>query len=65
MNSFPGWLIALIFLSLTTVTARAQAPEEKSTAPLKAIAVLHPTEGNKVNGTVTFMKLPTECKSMR
>jgi Cu-Zn family superoxide dismutase len=57
MNSFPGWLIALIFLSLTTVTARAQAPEEKSTAPLKAIAVLHPTEGNKVSGTVTFIEV--------
>jgi Cu-Zn family superoxide dismutase len=55
MNSFPGWLIALIFLSLTTV--RAQAPEEKSAAPLKAIAVLHPTGGNKVSGTVTFTEV--------
>src|SRR5438034_2807365 len=57
MDSFPGWLIALIFLSLTTVTARAQAPEQKSAAPLKAIAVLHPTEGNKVSGTVTFTEV--------
>src|SRR5881409_494994 len=57
MNSFPCWLIALIFLSLTTVTARAQAPEQKSAAPLKAIAVLHPTEGNKVSGTVTFTEV--------
>jgi len=57
VNSFPSWLIALIFLSLTTVTARAQAPEQKSAAPLKAIAVLHPTEGNKVSGTVTFTEV--------
>src|SRR6266581_3960926 len=57
MNSFPGCLIALIFLSLTTVTARAQAPEEKSPAPLRAIAVLHPIEGNKVSGTVTFTEV--------
>ena len=57
MNSFTGWLIALIFLSLTAITARAQAPEEKSSAPLKAVAVLHPTDGNKVSGTVTFTEV--------
>jgi len=57
MNSFTSWLIALIFLSLTAITAPAQAPEEKSAAPLKAIAVLHPTEGNKVSGTVTFTEV--------
>jgi Cu-Zn family superoxide dismutase len=56
MNSFPAWLIAPIFLSLTAVTPRAQVPEEKS-APLKAIAVLHPTEGNKITGTVTFTEV--------
>src|SRR2546421_4431568 len=54
MNSFTRWLIALIFLSLTAMTARAQAPEEKSSAPLKAVAVLQPTQGSKVSGTVTF-----------
>lgn len=57
MNSFTGWLIALIFLSLTAITARGQAPEEKSSAPLKAVAVLHPTQGNKVSGTVTFTEV--------
>ena len=57
MNSFTGWLIALIFLSLTTITARPQAPEEKSSAPLKAVTVLHPTDGNKVSGTVTFTEV--------
>jgi len=57
MNSFTGWLIALIFLSLTAITARPQAPEEKSSAPLKAVAVLHPTDGNKVSGTVTFTEV--------
>jgi Cu-Zn family superoxide dismutase len=54
MNSFPASLIALIFLSLAPFAGRAQVPEEKSSAPLKAIAVLRPTDGNKVNGTVTF-----------
>jgi Cu-Zn family superoxide dismutase len=56
MNSFPTWLIALIFLSLTAVSPRAQVPEEKS-APLKAIAVLHPTQGNNITGTVTFTEV--------
>src|SRR5256886_1909643 len=50
MNSFPIWLITAISLSL----APAQAAEEKSADPLQAIAVLHPTSGNKVAGTVMF-----------
>src|SRR5205823_3591586 len=50
MNSFPIWLITAISLSL----APAQAAEEKSSGPLQAIAVLHPTSGNKVAGTITF-----------
>jgi superoxide dismutase, Cu-Zn family len=57
MNSFPSWLVALILLSLTTVTARAQTPGEKSSAPLKAVAMLHPTGGNKVSGKVTFTEV--------
>jgi len=36
--------------------AQAQ-PEEKSSAPLKAITVLHPTAGNKVSGTITFTEV--------
>src|SRR5436853_5534737 len=54
MNSFPIWLITAISLSLAPVTAHAQAAEEKSPGPLQAIAVLHPTSGNKVAGTITF-----------
>ncbi len=54
MNSFPRWLIALLVLSIISLPAGAQTPEPKSSAPLKAIAVLHPTAGNKVGGTVTF-----------
>jgi superoxide dismutase, Cu-Zn family len=57
MHRFPTCLLALSFLSLTAVTAGAQAPEEKSSTPLKAIAVLHPTEGNKISGTVTFTEV--------
>jgi Cu-Zn family superoxide dismutase len=57
MNSFTGWLIALFLLSLTAITTRAQVSEEKSSAPLKAIAMLHPTQGNNVSGTVTFTEV--------
>jgi superoxide dismutase, Cu-Zn family len=56
MNSFPAWLIAPIFLSLTAVSPGAQVPEEKS-APLKAIAVLHSTQGNNITGTVAFTEV--------
>ncbi|MGZ5545927.1 MAG: superoxide dismutase family protein, partial [Limisphaerales bacterium] len=56
MNPSRGWLIVLTFLSLLGFIAQAQ-PEEKSSAPLKAIAVLHPTAGNKVSGTVTFTEV--------
>jgi superoxide dismutase, Cu-Zn family len=57
MNLFPTWVITLVFLSLTAITARAQVPEEKSSAPLQAIALLHPTEGNKISGTITFTEV--------
>jgi len=56
MNPFRGLLIIVIFLSLLGFIADAQ-PEEKSSAPLKAIVVLHPTAGNKVSGTVTFTEV--------
>ena len=56
MNSLRSWLIALTFLSLAGFAAQAQT-EEKPSAPLKAIAVLHPTGGNKVSGTVTFTEV--------
>ena len=57
MNSFTSWLITLAFLALTAIPMQAQAPEEKSSAPLKAVAVLHPTQGNNVSGTVTFSEV--------
>src|SRR5256886_180486 len=57
MNLFPVSLITLIFLPLTSSIALAQAATEKPSPPLKAIAVLHPTEGNKVSGTVTFTEV--------
>jgi Cu-Zn family superoxide dismutase len=56
MNSFRTLSIGLLFLSFTGFIAQAQ-PEEKSSAPLKAIVVLHPTAGNKVSGTVTFTEV--------
>ena len=54
MNSFRASFIGLIFLSFAGLIALAQTPAAKSSAPSKAIAVLHPTSGNEVTGTVTF-----------
>src|SRR5438067_13815830 len=54
MNSFQASFVALIFSVVSPFTARAQTPAEKPSAPLKAIAMLHPTAGSKVSGTVTF-----------
>ena len=54
MNSFQVSFIGLILLLVGGFAARAQSPEQKSSAPLKAVAVLHPTTGNKVSGTVTL-----------
>jgi Cu-Zn family superoxide dismutase len=50
-------MIALAFLSLAALTGQAQTPAEKPSAPLQAIAVLHPTAGNKVSGTVKFIEV--------
>jgi len=57
MNSLRGWMIGLAFLSLAALTGQAQTPAEKPSAPLQAIAVLHPTAGNKVSGTVKFTEV--------
>ncbi|HYY35331.1 MAG TPA: superoxide dismutase family protein [Candidatus Binatia bacterium] len=57
MNSFQASLIALVFLSVGIFGAHAQTSGEKSSKPLKAVAVLHPTAGNKVSGTVTFTEV--------
>jgi Cu-Zn family superoxide dismutase len=54
MNTFRASFIGLMFLSFAGLIALAQTPAAKSTASSKAIAVLHPTAGNKVAGTVTF-----------
>jgi Cu-Zn family superoxide dismutase len=57
MNSLRGSMIGLAFLSFAALTGQAQTPAEQPSAPLKAIAVLHPTAGNKVSGTVTFTEV--------
>ncbi len=56
MNAFRALLVVLTFLSFVGFIAQAQ-PEEKSSAPLRAIALLHPTAGNKLSGTVTFTEV--------
>jgi superoxide dismutase, Cu-Zn family len=54
MSFFQASFVALICLVVSLYTARAQTPAEKPSAPLKAVAVLHPTASSKVSGTVTF-----------
>src|SRR5438309_11155630 len=54
MNTFRALVIALFFFLISGFAAQSQTPGEKSSKPLKAVAVLHPTAGNKVSGTVTF-----------
>jgi Cu-Zn family superoxide dismutase len=54
MNSLRASFIGLTVVLLAGSIALAQTPAAKSSASSKAIAVLHPTAGNKVSGTVTF-----------
>jgi Cu-Zn family superoxide dismutase len=54
MNSLRASLVGLTFLSFAGLIALAQTPATKSLTSSKAIAMLHPTAGNKVTGTVTF-----------
>src|SRR5262245_66530581 len=57
MNSLKWTSTALIFALLVIFTAKSQTPAQKPSAPLKAVAVIHPTAGNKVSGTVTFTEV--------
>ena len=48
-------ILVLFVLPLSaSIALLAQTTDEKSPAPLKAIAVIHPAGDNKVSGTVTF-----------
>jgi Cu-Zn family superoxide dismutase len=57
MNSFQASFIAVVLLLVGGFAVQAQTPEQKSATPLKAVAVLQPTAGNKVSGTVTFTEV--------
>jgi superoxide dismutase, Cu-Zn family len=54
VHNMKSLMVLLIPLVCLLLGAAAQTPQPKAAAPLKAIAVLHPTAGNKVSGTVTF-----------
>ncbi|HEY4271776.1 MAG TPA: superoxide dismutase family protein [Candidatus Udaeobacter sp.] len=54
MNSLRASFIGLTVLLVAGSIALAQTPVAKSAESAKGIAVLHPTAGNKVSGTVTF-----------
>lgn len=50
------WLAPALCL-VSGITVFAQAREEKSLAPLRAVAALQSTEGGKVSGIVTFTEV--------
>lgn len=54
MNVLNRAVIVLLFLAFGGFIVEAQTPAPKPSAPLKAIAVLHPSASNNVKGTVTF-----------
>jgi len=49
--------LAVMWALLSSATMNGQSAEQYTSAPLRAIAVLHSTEGNKVTGTVTFTEV--------
>jgi superoxide dismutase, Cu-Zn family len=49
-------LVLLAGLTLASRTSGETTDEAQGSAPGKAVAVLHPTEGSKVHGWVTFTK---------
>jgi len=50
-----AYLVALIFLPSVVISGQSTA--KQVSPPLKAVAVLHPTTGNNVTGTVTFTEV--------
>ncbi len=54
MNSLRASCIGLMVFFLAGIIAMAQTAATKSATPSKGIAVLHPSAGNNVSGTVTF-----------
>jgi Cu-Zn family superoxide dismutase len=55
MKRILSWsFVSFALLMLAAPLARAQLQNEKPKSPVKAIVVLHPTEGNQVSGTVIF-----------
>jgi superoxide dismutase, Cu-Zn family len=56
LRSSVCWL-ALALCLVSGITVVAQENEQKSSGPLRAVAVLRPTEGNKVRGIVTFTEV--------
>lgn len=58
INAFSRSLLALLAIGALSFAANSALADE----PTKAVAVLHPTKGNNVEGTVTFTKSGDEIK---
>lgn len=56
LRSSVCWL-ALAFCLVGVVTVFAQEKEQKPPAPLRAVAILRATDGNKASGIVTFTEV--------
>jgi len=58
-------ILSLLFLGIVislTACAQQQSQQMKTPAVMKAVAVIHPTQGNNVMGTVTFTKVDNGVK---
>ncbi len=55
---YRSWAVAFALFGLVGATMVAQESTQQSPKASKAVAVLHPTKGNHVTGTVTFTKVP-------
>lgn len=56
-SSFSSRFIALTFSLLAAATVFAQSTDQGSSGPLRAVAVLQPTGGDKISGIVTFTEV--------
>jgi len=57
MQHIKGWFVLLSILALLAVTTAYAGEMNNADKVDRAVAVLHPTEGNRVSGTVVFTQV--------